>query len=342
MKKAAALVSTLVFPFVLWAAQSAPPLKLVARYPMPVSANGRFDHLGVDLQGNRLFLAAESMHCVLILDLHTGKNIGEIPGIQIPHAIFVRHDLNRIYITDGGAGTLGGVRVYDGTTLHQVAFIPLKRDTDSIAYDPKTKYLYVVNGGGDANETFSMYSVIDTTQDTMLAEVKVDGDTLEASAVDPSSPRIFVNNPAKNEVDVVNRDTRSVESVWPIRMATKNVAMALDSTGHRLFVACRSGKIVVLDSQAGRELKTLDIGKGVDDLIFDSASRRIYASTGAGTGSTVVYEEQDPDHYQLLAGVATAPGAKNEVLVPELDRYFTVVPPTQSSGGFVYAYRVSQ
>ena len=174
------------------------------------------------------------------------------------------------------------------------------------------------------------------------ADIKLDGDTLEASVIDPSSPRIFVNNPARNEVDVINRDTRSVESVWPIRMATKNVAMALDSTGHRLFVACRSGKIVVLDSQTGRELKTLDIGKGVDDLIFDSASRRIYASTGAGTGSTVVYEEQDPDHYQLLAGVATAPGAKNEVLVPELDRYFTVVPPTQSSGGFVYAYRVSQ
>ena len=239
-----------------------------------------------------------------------------------------------------GPAPHGGVRVYDGTSLHHIAFIPLKRDTDSIAYDPKTKYLYVVNGGGDANETFSMYRVIDTTQDTMLAEVKVDGDTLEASAVDPSSPRIFVNNPAKNEVDVINRDTRSVESVWPFHGDEE----CRDGSGQYGAPSLR-GVPQRQDSTFGSDgqgIETLDIGKGVDDLIFYPASRRIYASTGAGTGSTVVYEEQDPDHYQLLAGVATAPGAKNEVLVPELDRYFTVVPPTQSSGGFVYAYRVSQ
>jgi DNA-binding beta-propeller fold protein YncE len=342
MKLSAAVVTMLALPLILLAAQTAPPLERVARYPIPASAYGRFDHLGVDLRGDRLFLAAESMHSVLILDLRTGKYIGEIPGIQIPHAIFVRNDLNRIYITDGGAGTVGGIRVYDGSTLHQIGFVALKRDADSIAYDPQTKYLYVVNGGGDANEAFSMYSVIDTTSDTKLADIKVDGATLEASAVDPLSSRIFVNNPSRNEVDVINRETRSVETVWPIHMATKNVAMALDAGGHRLFVACRSGRIVVLDSRAGKELQTLDIGNGIDDLIFDPATRRIYASTGGGTGSTAVYEEQDPDHYKLLAEIATAPGAKNEVLVPRLARYFTLVPPRQNVNGFVYAYQVNE
>jgi DNA-binding beta-propeller fold protein YncE len=341
MKTGIALATMLVLSCVLAADQPTPPLKLVARYPMPASTSGRFDHLSVDFEGNRLFLAAESMHCVLIADLRTGKSIGQIPGIQIPHAILIRHDLHRIYITDGGAGTTGGVHVYDGTTLRQLAFIPLKRDTDSIAYDPKTKYLYVVNGGGDANESFSMYSVIDTTQDKKLADIKVDGDTLEASVVDPDSSRIFVNNPAKNEVDVINRETRSVETAWPIRMATKNVAMALDAAGHRLFVACRSGKIVVLDSQTGKELQSLDIGMGVDDLIFEPATRRIYASTGGGTGSTAVYEELNQDNYKLLAEVATAPGAKNEVLVPKIDRYFTVVPPRENAG-FVYEYQVNE
>lgn len=342
MRKSTGFAAVLAFPFLVLATPSAPPLKIFAEYPMPLSATGRFDHLEADLQGNRLFLAAESMHCVLILDLRTGKSIGDIPNIQIPHAIFLRRDLNRIYITDGGAGTIGGVRVYDGKTLHQTAFIPLKRDADSIAWDPQTKYLYVVNGGGDANEPFSMYSVIDTTSNAKLADIKVDGKTLEASVIDPLSPRIFVNNPSENEVDVINRETRSVETVWPIRVATKNVAMALDAGGHRLFVACRSGKIVVLDSLTGKELQTLDIGNGVDDLIFDPATRRIYASTGGGTGSTAVYDEQDPDHYRLLAEIPTAPGAKNEVLVPELTSYFTVVPPTQSIRGFVYAYRVNE
>jgi DNA-binding beta-propeller fold protein YncE len=342
MKRPVAFAPILICSLVFAAAQSTTPLKLVARHDMPASAHGRFDHLGVDLEGNRLFLAAESMHCVLILNLRTGKYIGEIPNIDIPHAIFVRHDLNRIYITDGGTGKVGGVRVYDGTTYHQIAFIPLKRDTDSIAYDPQTKYLYVVNGGGDANETFSMYSVINTTSDTKLADIKVNGDTLEASVVDPSSLRIFVNNPAKNEVDVINRKTRTIEAVWPVHMATRNVAMALDARGHRLFLGCRSGKIVVLDSQTGKELQTLDIDKGVDDLIFDPATKRIYASCGAGQGSTYVYVEQNPDRYKLLAAVSTAPGAKNEVLVPQLDRYFTVVPPSGNPRGAVLEFAVEK
>ncbi len=78
------------------------PLRLVGRDAMPATTSGRFDHLGVD--GNRRFLAAESEHRVLIFDLRSGKYLGDIPGIQIPHAIFVRPDVNRIYITDGGAG----------------------------------------------------------------------------------------------------------------------------------------------------------------------------------------------------------------------------------------------
>ncbi len=338
MKKLFVFAAILLLPLAFATAQSAAPLTLVSRYPMPPSAHGRFDHLGVDLQGNRLFLAAESMHAVLIMNLRTGKLIGDIPDVQIPHAIFVRHDLNRIYVTDGGTG---GVRIYNGSNYHQIAFIPLKVDTDSIAYDPHTKYLYVVNGGGDAHESFSMYSIIDTTKDARVGEIKVDGDTLEASVIDPSSPRIFLNNPAKNEVDVINRDTRTVEAVWPVHMATKNVAMALDPRTHRLFLGCRSGKIVVLDSRSGKELQALDITQGVDDLIFDPATNRIYASCGAGQGATFVYKERDPDHYNLLAKVTTAPGAKNEALVPQLHRYFVIAPPQQNSGGAVLAYRVN-
>jgi len=304
---------------------------------MPAAITGRFDHLGADFQGNRLFLAAEGEHRVLIMNLRTGKYLGEIPDIQIPHAIFVRPDINRIYVTDGGAG---GVRVYDGATYRQIAFIALKKDTDSIAWDPRTKYLYVVNGGGDADETFSMYSVIDTSSDRKVADIRIDGETLEASVVDSSSSRIFVNNPAKNAVDVIDRDTNKVIAAWPITMAKKNVAMALDPARHRLFIGCRSGDIVVLDSRTGRELQALKIGTGIDDLIFDRASKRIYASCGAGDGSTSVYEEESADRYQLLGDIQTAPGAKNEVLVPQLGRYYTIAPPGKNLHGEVYVYAV--
>ncbi len=338
--KSYTLAPLLIAAFAVGAgAQSPAPLQPVARHSLPADVTGHFDHLTADVPGNRLFLAAESTHSVLILNLRTGKYEGRIADIKIPHAMFLRRDLNRLFITDGGAG---GVKVVNATTYKPIAFIPLNLDTDSIAYDPQTKYLYVVSGGGDAHQTFSMYSVIDTTTDKKLADIKLDGDTLEASVIDPDSARIFLDNPAKNQVDVINRKTRTLAAAWPIKMARENVAIALDAASHRLFVACRSGKIVVLDSRSGKELQTLDIGKGVDDLIFDAATKRIYAAGGAGKGETAVYEEKDPDHYTLLGAITTAPGAKNEVLVPQLERYFTIAPPGPNSHSAVLEYKVQR
>jgi DNA-binding beta-propeller fold protein YncE len=148
---------------------------------MPTSVQGRFDHLGIYPRGGRLFVAAESAHQVLVFDLKSGKYLRCIDGIEIPHAIFVREDRNRIYVTDGGAGAL---RVYDGDTYALLKTIPLKVDADSIGYDPATRFLYIDNGGCDAHEAFSMLSVVDTTRDEKVADMKIDGDTLEAMALE--------------------------------------------------------------------------------------------------------------------------------------------------------------
>jgi DNA-binding beta-propeller fold protein YncE len=319
------------------AAKAADPLKLVAKYDMPASVQGRFDHLGVDLDGNRLFLTAETAHEVLVFDLHSGKFIRAITGIGIPHAIFCRADRNRIYVTDGGAGA---VKIYDGHTYAFLGSVPLKVDSDSIGYDPRAQNLYVVNGGGDTHESFSMLSVVNTSSDKKVADIKIAGDTLEAMALAPSGALLYVNNPSKSEVDVVNRETRSVTATWPVTMGQRNVAMAFDPSTHRLFVACRSGALVVLDSDTGKQLQSLPIGKGVDDLIFDAASKRLYAACGADQGTIAVYHEDDADHYTLLGNTPSAPRGKNEVLVPQMERLFVTIPPQGTTPGQVYVYEV--
>jgi DNA-binding beta-propeller fold protein YncE len=317
------------------AAQAAAPLRLVAKYDIPAHVKGRFDHLGVDLLHNRLFLAAESAHEVLVFNLRTGRYLRAIGPIGIPHAVFCRDDVNRIYITDGGAGE---VRIYNATTYRQLGAVKLKVDTDSIGYDPATHELYVVNGGGDADQSFSMLSVINTAADKKVADIKIDGDTLEAMALARSSPMLYINNPSKSLVDIVNRRTRSVISTWRVTMGKRNVAMAFDPSTRRLFVACRSGVLIVFDSQTGKQLQSLPIGTGVDDLIFDARSRCIYASCGSGT--IVVYHEDDPNRYTLLGDVASAPGGKNEILVSRIKRLFTTIPPRGATPGKVCVYEV--
>lgn len=311
------------------------PLKLVAKYAMPAAVKGHFDHLGADVPGNRLLVAAESMHEVLVFNLRTGKYLRSITGIGVPHTFFFRKDLNRLYITDGGAGE---VRIYNAGTYRQEGAVKLKADADCIGYDPATHDLYVTNGGHEAHESFSTLSVVNTTAGKKVADIRIEGDSVEMMALAPSSPALYLNNPGKNVVDVVNRQRRAVVATWPVTMGKRNVAAAFDPSTHRLFIACRSGVIVVFDSETGKELQSFPIGTGVDDLIFDPASKRIYAACGSGVIS--VYHEDGPNHYTHLGDVAAARGSKNEILVPQLHRLFTAIPPQGTTPGEVYVYQV--
>src|SRR2546426_4465004 len=292
-KRSLVLVATLMVFGIQARCQMAAPIKLIQTFELPAEVKGNFDHFGIDLKGGRLFATPEGYHAVVVFDLKTGKLVHKIDGIGKPHAVLYREDLNRIYVTDGDAGDL---KIFDGTTYGLVSSVKLLEDADSIGYDPATKYLYIDNGGGDVHQTYSMLSVIDTTAGEKLADIKIDGDTLEAMALEKLSPKIYINNKAKNQVDVVDRDKRELIASWPVTKCKTNVAMGFDEADHRLFVACRSGQISVLDTQTGKEVTTLPITKGVDDATYDAASKRIYA---VGDGSVDVYHQTDPDNYKL-------------------------------------------
>src|SRR6266576_1333697 len=220
-KRSLVLVATLMLFGVQARCQGAAPLKLIQTFELPVEVKGNFDHFGIDLKGGRLFATPEGYHAVVVFDLKTGELVHKIDGIGKPHAVLYREDLNRIYVTDGDAGDL---KIFDGTTYGLVSSVKLLEDADSIGYDPATKYLYIDNGGGDVHETYSMLSVVDTTSGKKVADIKVDGETLEAMALESSSPKMYVNNKAKNRVDVIDREKREILASWPITKGKTNVA----------------------------------------------------------------------------------------------------------------------
>jgi DNA-binding beta-propeller fold protein YncE len=314
--------------------QSSSPLKLAQTFKLPPDVKGNFDHFAIDIKNSRLFATPEEYKAVLVFDLKSGKLIHSIHGIEKPHAILYREDLNRLFVTDGEAGDL---KIFDSSSYALLSSVKLLEDADSIGYDPITKYLYIDNGGGDVHETYSMISVVDTTAGHKVADMKVDGDTLEAMALEKSSPKIYVNNKAKSQVDVIDRNKREIVASWPVTKSKTNVAMALDEANHRLFIACRGGDIVVLDTTSGKELTTLPITKGVDDLVYDGVSKRLYASAD---GYADVYTQTDPNNYKLLAKVPTGPLGRTALLVPELKRYFVAVPQHGASNAEILVFEV--
>ena len=314
--------------------QETVPLKLVQTFQLSPQVKGNFDHFGIDLKGGRLFATPEGYHAVVVFDLKTGKLVHKIDGIGKPHAVLYREDLNRIYVTDGDAGDL---KIFDGTTYSLMSSVKLLEDADSMGYDPATKYLYIDNGGGDVHQTFSMLSVVDTTAGEKLADLKIDGETLEAMTLEKSTSKMYVNNRSKNQVSVVDRQKRELVASWPVTLCKNNVAMALDETNHRLFVACRTGQIAVLDTQTGKEVTSFPITKGVDDITYDAANKRVYA---ACDGAVDIYQQSGPDSYKLVGNISTGPMGRTARLVPELKRYFVAVPQHGTTSAEVLVFEV--
>lgn len=323
----------LLFAFVLPAALSAQsktsnPLTLIQTVEIPGIPEGhRTDHLGVDLQGHRIFTTMQEAHQVVVIDLNTWKIIQSIP-VGNPHAVVYRSDLDRIYVSDDAPGQ-PGLKIFSGHDYGLIKTVKLLKRTDSMTYDPKTKYLYIVNGGKAAGLDYSLVSVIDSTTGDRVGDIKISAGTLEDMDLDPSGPRLYVAAEEEKQVVVVDRAQRIVLETWPITNGAP-VATAVDETRHLLFVACRSGQmhgdIAVLDTKTGKTITALPIGGLLDYMVFAPQNRRIYAV--CSDGYVYVYGELSPEGYVLLGKIETAFFARTGLLVTELNRFFVLSPNT--------------
>ncbi len=77
--------------------------------------------------------------------------------------------------------------------------------------------------------------------------------------------------------------------------------------------------------------------KMVDDMAFDSASRRIYF---AASQFIDVFQQRDPDHYEQIGHIPTSFRAKTAILVPELKLYYLAVPHHEKQMAEVRVYKV--
>src|SRR6266850_7620015 len=213
-------------------AQDVMPLKLVATIPLPGLHDGDFDHFAPDLDGHRLFLTGEENEKVLVLDTNSNKLVHTIEEVKAPHAILYRKDLKKMFVV---AGDASAVQVYDADSYKMGAEIKVSIDADSIAYDPATHYMYVVNGGREAHTPYSLISVIDTNTAKKLRDIKINTNHVEAVVLEKSGARLFCNLTGLSAVGVMDRKGSALKATWPLPKGDKaNVAMALDEANHRL------------------------------------------------------------------------------------------------------------
>jgi DNA-binding beta-propeller fold protein YncE len=290
-------------------AQVASLLTLQRTIALP-AGTGKFDHFAIDLQSNRLFIAATGNHTVEILDLNTGKVTETIAGVGKPHGLVWIPATSRLYASDG---TQGDLKIFAGSPLKQAKSIKLSDDADDMVYDARTDLLYVGHGGSDQANPAKV-AVIDTTNQTLITDLPA-ATHPEGLEIDNAKDRVFVNIAGAAEVAVIDGTTHSSSTSWKITRAKDNVPLVFDQEHRLLFVACRTpGRLVVLDGDSGKEVSDLPADNGADDLFYDAELHRIYLI--AGSGAIDAYQVDANKTVRPIGVTYTSAGAKTGLLVP--------------------------
>src|SRR5215510_3208448 len=114
-------------------AQHKLPLQRVQTIPM-LNVVGRLDHLGVDIEGGRLFAAAlgANQNTVEVIDLKAGKRISSIRGQSMPQGVFYSSEFKKIFVANGRDGT---VKSFSGDSLALIDSLSVGANADHVGYD---------------------------------------------------------------------------------------------------------------------------------------------------------------------------------------------------------------
>jgi len=247
----------------------------------------------------------------MVIDVDRYKLVAEIPNTPGVHGVAIAHDLGRGFTTNGGDSSAS---IFDIKTLGMIGQVATGSRPDAIAYDSASRRVFTMNAGShDA-------TAIDAALGRVVGTVPLGG--RPEFAVTDGRGRLFVNLEDSSAVQVVDTRTLAPVARWPLSPGTEPSGLAIDRERHRLFAVCADSLMIVMDSESGRVITSLPIGRGVDAAGFDPLTRRAYSSNGAG--SLTVVQEVGPDSLRVLENVPTQPGARTMALDERSHRVFLV------------------
>ena len=304
------------------------PLQLEEQIPVP-SVAGRLDHFTADAKRRRLFVSALGNNTVEVIDVFAGRVIHSIKGLAQPQGPLYVPGFDKLYVANAEDGK---VRVYDGATYMLRKTIEFGKDPDNLRYDEASKTVFV--GFGDEDGGIAM---IDPKTDARIGRVYQTEGHPEAFQVEAAGGRIYANVPdAGNVVESIDRKT-GVVTKWPLKGLRGNYAMALNEADHRLFTITRkTPMIVVLNIETGSEVARLRAAGECDDVFFDASRKRIYVIGGEGIVS--VFQQNDPDHYELIANVPSGIGIRTGYFFAKRDRFYVGVPAKGSEPAQIWTF----
>jgi hypothetical protein len=286
-------------------------LQLLGTIPLE-HVDGRIDQMAASPDGRWLFVAAQGGNRVVKVDTQAAR-VSAVIKVRSPRGICYLPKSQQVAVASAGSGDLQ----FYTDTLKPLGTVRGLDEADNLRYDADANLVYAGYGDG-------ALAVIDPQMAVQTAKIPLDGHP-ESFQLESHGTRVFINVPATGEIEVFDRANRRLLNEWKLKDAADSVSMALDEADKRLFIGTRKpARILVLETEAGKELAMLSACGDTDDLFFDESNRFIYLSGGQGCVS--VFQQADSVTYNRMDTVSTFPGARSSLLVPQAQRLYVAVP----------------
>jgi hypothetical protein len=273
------------------------------------NVKGRIDHIDINLKDQIAYVAALGNNTLEIVDLKSGKMTGSITGLDEPQGVayIAKHD--ELFVANGGTGEC---YFYNAKTLTKTGSVKFNDDADDVRYDPVADKIYVGYGTGGIG-------IIDGASHKQIGNIKLPAHP-ESFQLDEKVGKLWVNLPGSGMIGVCDLSQLKLTAKWAKLLPRANFPMAYDEVQHRIIVGYRiPAKLIIYDSETGKEVFSGPMVGDVDDLYWDAKSKCIYVSGGGG--AVDIFKQTDNSTYKQIAHVKTRDGARTSLLVPDLNLF---------------------
>jgi hypothetical protein len=264
-----------------------------------LGGSGAWDYLSADAQARRLYVSHSGE--VIVLDLDSGKRVGELSGFGFIHGIVIVKKLNTGFLSDGQKNE---VISFDPASLAIKGRIKTAANPNSMVYDEVTRRLFV------GHKPSRSMTVINPTTMAIDATIQLDG--IPEFPVSDQAGSIFVNIDDKSEITEIDAKTLKIKAHWPLSPCQSPSGLALDRAKRRLFAACDNKLMAIVNADSGKVVATVPIGGEPDAARFDPVAHLAFSSNGDGT--LTVIADGGNDQYKIAQTVATEAGARTMAL----------------------------
>src|SRR5437764_4192652 len=187
-----------VLLFAFFAVAAGPGLHVIKSYKL--GGDGGWDYLKADADSRHLFIS-RGIH-VIVMDMDSGKVVGDIPDTPGVHGIALANDLGRGFTSNGREGT---VTIFDLNTLKPISKVQaVGENPDAILFDAATKRVFTFNGkSADA-------TAIDAASGKIVGKIPLGGKP--EFGVITGKGEIFVNLEDKSELLALDPKDLKVKS----------------------------------------------------------------------------------------------------------------------------------